>query len=557
MFHDLGLDDEDDGGRGSRFDAGSEPSDSDPGSDSESDSDQSTDSESETETEPTPVRPRTFHEMTFSPSDADPNGSSPVVVPPAGDSPEPSESSEGAESIQPKLDILHRMSPAQMAFALLFEKSGGSREEYARLREVWNFAVEIGMNEASIAQNHSDVGSTGNAQQEATSDVSSVNEYDDNVVYGDVMLEDVETRLDNAAEMDAASSVDYERPNLVATAHLKHSLPIKLDTLKRRLRRQLPMLKLMRKPIPVIIAKQPSMPTKDKELGIIRKKTYCYWYEPKGLVSGILSAGRLRQFMYQGMAMYVDRPSELYHSRAWGSSIRAASGDNAHSQEGVLLIAGDIVRFNDTICTSSNRSYTKGRIIFIGRDFRTARPYAPDTDHPVVITLQVVTSTTAMETLNQSPEASDPYNEELMRKLPQPSEYGGQSELLLLEDEIVEVLETDIQHHLPVHLDRDFSGKGRETYFDDDRFYIRRVLRIDKSTVRPAKKLHPTRGELEIDEYGREHLVEMFDSGVPVISFPYQLFIDGFAVHRNNYRSLTAFYIVCTPSTLGMLRTES
>ena len=51
----------------------------------------------------------------------------------------------------------------------------------------------------------------------------------------------------------------------------KLALPIKLNILKRRFRQQLSLLKLMRKTITINIKKQPSIPSRDKNLGHIIK----------------------------------------------------------------------------------------------------------------------------------------------------------------------------------------------------------------------------------------------------------------------------------------------
>jgi hypothetical protein len=147
-------------------------------------------------------------------------------------------------------------------------------------------------------------------------------------------------------------------------------LPKKLDTLKRRVRSQMPMLRLMRKPIQVAFEKLPTLPAREKHKPgqprlHIERKTWHYWYDPVDLVTKILSATDLTRRMHFGMACYVDNPIELWHSRAWGSSAMTTSGEFAYTQRGELVLPGDVVRLTYTV-----EGYTKGRVIFIGKDFR-------------------------------------------------------------------------------------------------------------------------------------------------------------------------------------------
>lgn len=92
------------------------------------------------------------------------------------------------------------------------------------------------------------------------------------------------------------------------------------------------------------------------------------------------SATCLRAKMYFGMAQYVDEPTELWQSDAWGSSIRSTSGEVCNAQEGELIIPGDLVR-------SDSPPYRSGRVIFIGRD-----DYRGDATGDVTMTFQAATT---------------------------------------------------------------------------------------------------------------------------------------------------------------------
>jgi hypothetical protein len=161
-------------------------------------------------------------------------------------------------------------------------------------------------------------------------------------------------------------------------------LPKKLDTLKKMVRGQLPMLRLMRKPIAVTLERQPTLPAGEKATQLrTERKAWHYWYDPIDFVTKILLANDLTDKMYFGMAHYVDNPVEFWHSRAWGSSAITTSGHFAYSQKGEIIFPGDIIRL-----TRAVEGFTKGRVIFVGRDYRRASAIKGQ----ITLTVQPVTS---------------------------------------------------------------------------------------------------------------------------------------------------------------------
>ena len=68
------------------------------------------------------------------------------------------------------------------------------------------------------------------------------------------------------------------------------------------------------------------------------------------------------------MAEYVDEPVELWHSRSWGSSVRAASGDFVRIPDGSIIFPGDFVEFPPLQTRLTGISFIFGRVIFTGRD---------------------------------------------------------------------------------------------------------------------------------------------------------------------------------------------
>ena len=380
----------------------------------------------------------------------EPTPSSPIrSSPPSPPSPTPSfemVALQGGKDIPPP--------PLHLALGLWFEKSGGSRADYVRLREVFQLSKKP---------------------------VATGSSMDDGEGNGDIQ-----------------------------------TLPFKLDSLKRQIRRHIPLLQLSRKPLAVIIEKQPSLPQREKgQRQIIERQAWQYWYEPLDLIRTILSATFLREKMFFGMAQYVDEPTELWQSHAWGSSIRSTSGEVCHTQRGALIIPGDIVKIR------SAAAYRIGRVTFIGRDYREGA--AGD----IIITLQAVADRRQRSVL-------DNFNLDVNDK----------HEFFLLEDVLLEETPQSIIRHLNIYCDRDFGWdeEEKEEVYPDERFFIRRVLNLKSSTVRALRQLHPTRGELEVAYFGREHL-EAIVAKSP-LCLPYLLFIDDFGIHRNMYRALKAFYLI-------------
>jgi hypothetical protein len=82
--------------------------------------------------------------------------------------------------------------------------------------------------------------------------------------------------------------------------------------------------------------------------------------------------------------------------------------------------------------------------------------------------------------------------------------------------------------------------------------FVRRMIRYEDAEKPEGPffpflcQTHPLRGELELKQFGREHF-EKWDStisGTRCISIPLLIFIDGFGVYRNSYRTLMGIYVI-------------
>ena len=77
------------------------------------------------------------------------------------------------------------------------------------------------------------------------------------------------------------------------------------------------------------------------------------------------------------------------------------------------------------------------------------------------------------------------------------------------------------------------------------RYFIRRI--VNGTMVRPVSQAHPLRGEGELQVFSRQGLINRLDKSqtqLPVISLPLMMFIDGFGLYRNMYRSLIGIYLI-------------
>ena len=240
-----------------------------------------------------------------------------------------------------------------------------------------------------------------------------------------------------------------------------------------------------------------------------------HWYNPISVFHGLLSSNLATEKMHFGMAEYVDKPVELWHSRSWGSSVRTVSGDFARISNGCIVFPGDFVEFPPLQTSPTGRSFTFGRVVFIGRDRRQASA----TKDLVVVTLQAVV-----------------YPYEIPPETCLDINFHNRS-LVLLEDEVAEVAITSITSKVRIGLC--YSAVDAISTVDW-------VFNIEHKSLRPATKLHPLRAEVEVASYGRQYLESL--ASVRTRAVPILLFIDGFGIHRNMYRSLKGFYM--TPASL-------
>ena len=71
--------------------------------------------------------------------------------------------------------------------------------------------------------------------------------------------------------------------------------------------------------------------------------------------------------VYFGMAEYSDNPQELWHSRAWGSSVYSVSGQYTLSKYNQIIFPADFIQFPYMASSLFDKVYY-GHIVFVSVD---------------------------------------------------------------------------------------------------------------------------------------------------------------------------------------------
>ena len=151
---------------------------------------------------------------------------------------------------------------------------------------------------------------------------------------------------------------------LVTSVANLHSLLHTLRTLQQRCRRQLPLPLLHKTIVPVKHAKQPSGLRNSIHSGM-------YFFDMRILLATVLSTTKKHVF-HTGMADIVDNPTEYWHSRLWGFSIRTCSQDYVVYSNLTPVITLDFVAYfcGSVDCAVRHDCYL-GQIVFFGQNQRS------------------------------------------------------------------------------------------------------------------------------------------------------------------------------------------
>ncbi len=95
-------------------------------------------------------------------------------------------------------------------------------------------------------------------------------------------------------------------------------------------------MKLRRQELDVV---QQQLPTQSKQKEVRVVKSMIHFFDPIDLFKTVLSSAEFRANFHTGMACSVDQPSELYHSFAWASSVKACSEEYVFYPDQTPIVA--------------------------------------------------------------------------------------------------------------------------------------------------------------------------------------------------------------------------
>ena len=317
--------------------------------------------------------------------------------------------------------------------------------------------------------------------------------------------------------------------------HIKE-LPECLTTLKRRMRADLPLMKMRRKEIPLLPQKLKTRTTPAAQL---------YWFDPMCFFQTILSAPGFLKQLHHGVAHFVDNPSELYHSYSWASSIRASLGQHPSYSDGSPIFQSDVVYFHCRAVDCRCQGKFETDEVHLGRVFAVGQDYRHNGHGAVILRMQL---------LLRPALSSEIFPQRVVATFASLETLPQEAIFLEGEDALVDVGEEDVLHReVDVSMDYSFGRAGnaglRSRRNDDThcKVLIRRSLAVKDKTFWPLYQTPTLPAQQELLHFGREHLVNA--ARHDCISVPYLCFIDGFGFFRNTYRTLMGWYM--TPAGLN------
>ncbi|KAI1102952.1 hypothetical protein F4804DRAFT_247491 [Jackrogersella minutella] len=320
-----------------------------------------------------------------------------------------------------------------------------------------------------------------------------------------------------------------------------HSLPVAVSSLKRGLKKRLPLLEMRKTPIPLSAEK----------LSSIRRKCLegrapvqdLHFFNPVEYMKTLLMSD-MKKSMYFGMALLVDEQDRIHpwHSKAWASSARSTSGQFAHYKDETAIIPSDFIRYSchadDCLACKaiSSTGAHVGRVLEVWCDQRTTPLTVKDA---VVLLVEPLVCLAPIKAYLEAFANS-------IRGFPRDN--GPANEYIMVEDQRLYVAESHVIDRVTsVHVDYTF---GSAVELDQDapnhnvQYLIRRKVNIKFWRFFPVVKSAPIRGELEVEEFTRQAIVESLDrKDVNVYTVSLILFADGFGLYRTMHKSIMGIYL--------------
>jgi hypothetical protein len=272
-------------------------------------------------------------------------------------------------------------------------------------------------------------------------------------------------------------------------------------------------------------------------------KEYLYFLDPVPLFTALLRSN-ITQKMFLGFGEFRTFPKEPWQSNSWLASIRSTSGQFAHYRNGEAIFPSDFINFE------FQQRQAIGRVVAVGIDYRNEAPNAEKGKLRIKVQRAL-----------RWEEIADVYHAQSFFR---PNE-------LLLTAEYYFRAESDIEQlQQCVHLDYLYKDDRIKSdlpqQYQNYELFVRNTIDSNGSLL-PLCRTAPIRAELELQTYGRSFFTTRFgiSKGNNCISLPLMIFIDGFGLYRNAYRSIMGIYLLfasfstherirrsnCFPITLG------
>ena len=300
-----------------------------------------------------------------------------------------------------------------------------------------------------------------------------------------------------------------------------NGLPKNYSVLRRRTKGQLPQLPLRQALLSLVPEKMPTLTERRKKKASEEiSKEYLYFLDPDILFQSILRSTLLRK-MHIGFGEFRDNPIELWQSNCWTALVRTSSGLYAHYRNSDTLFPSDWVLYR---CAESDCDIKHlGCVVVVGSDYRDSTP--PSETGELRIKVQHAY-----------------WNHEIPMALHSIS-YFQRNEVLLqstysfLEESAI------IRRHETIIMD--YSDESLSQRAPGSDLLIARSLLDENGWIQLVRFSAPLRAELELKVYERDYFCNNLDQakGNRCISLPFMLFIDGFGLYRNAYRSLMGVYM--------------
>jgi len=314
----------------------------------------------------------------------------------------------------------------------------------------------------------------------------------------------------------------------LATLESIASLPETLSTLRERVRRNMPLLKLRGHDLEMDLTK---VPPKSKN----PKKAYCF--EMQQYAERWLHDDRICQSMHFGLGIIGQSRQEFWHGDAWLGSIRTTSGDFAYIGD-LPLLPSDCVSYFPTVRGITRITPTYLRIHGVGR---------LETSHgePAVIAKRLLSLPELHRLWDIDwAQMQPPLDTEVEEAAPY--FHAALPELVLLDSDRLVIPVSELTKHESIRLLDTSPDDTARILSGPPSHCVRYIVYLHNGipTVRHIHQRHRIPAEQELLDFSREQALKQFVIGKERrVSIPVTLFIDGFGLYRNTYKSIQGVYI--------------